>query len=553
MTYSFDIFDTCLVRKCGSPQNMLDVLSYGVFLQSVEDWERQEFISARRNAEISLSGKHDAGIEDIYASLDFNHPYLLSRENLIRKELEIERMLLVPVADMLEKVAGLRNKGCHIIFISDMYLPREFILDIMSGFGFYKEGDSLYVSNDVGKIKADGSLYEYVRESEHISYGRWHHIGDNVISDVRIPRALGIHTEFFCKRYTKYPQQWKACDFGTDNKCMSVLAGLCRSLNASEPDNTHRDFVVDLIAPFYCSLVVKILEDAFSRGIGRLYFCARDAHVMYEIARKFAVHYPSVEVRYLYVSRTALYEGNSSAKLEYFKQVGLADVGHRSAIVDTTTSGKTLTFLNEYLRSEGYDEVYGYYFLLWNEVDGTDRNMLSAQIYDSYIQQNPNYDRLLKQLPVFENFFALNNQKRTVDYRMNGSVAEPVFDSLKRSEEPYIDESKDWASIHMDLITRFADGFWSLGLWRFSDTLFRVAAMPAVASFFSSPDKCYLKALQNFYCYRGNTSTIVPVIKRTSAVAAILRLDNEFYWRRGTLFWNLPQFFKTIWDFKRQS
>ena len=47
--YSFDIFDTCLLRKCGTPENFFDVFSLRVFNGEVEEWARQgEAVSMRR-------------------------------------------------------------------------------------------------------------------------------------------------------------------------------------------------------------------------------------------------------------------------------------------------------------------------------------------------------------------------------------------------------------------------------------------------------------------------------------------------------------------------
>lgn len=51
---SFDIFDTCLLRKCGTPDNFFDVFSLRVFNGEVEEWVRQEFVAAHRSVEITL-------------------------------------------------------------------------------------------------------------------------------------------------------------------------------------------------------------------------------------------------------------------------------------------------------------------------------------------------------------------------------------------------------------------------------------------------------------------------------------------------------------------
>ena len=66
MTYSFDVFDTCLARKCGSPQNVFEVLSKRVvnLMQlPLEDQEhiRQLFVALR----IELHGR----LENVYSEM----------------------------------------------------------------------------------------------------------------------------------------------------------------------------------------------------------------------------------------------------------------------------------------------------------------------------------------------------------------------------------------------------------------------------------------------------------------------------------------------------
>ena len=97
MIYSFDIFDTCLIRKCGMPENMLDILSLRAFTTSVSKEIRQEFISARKQAEIKIYSNPYATLEDIYQSLNYCHPLLHKYKKLIDIEYELERERLTAV------------------------------------------------------------------------------------------------------------------------------------------------------------------------------------------------------------------------------------------------------------------------------------------------------------------------------------------------------------------------------------------------------------------------------------------------------------------------
>ena len=140
MVSSFDIFDTCVVRKCGAPHNLFDVLSYRVFYKEVSEEHRIEFITQRLAADDSSSLDH------LYSTFCYSHPFLLPKSEIMQKELNCEREMMVPVRSMLEEVNRCRQRGDRIIFISDMYLPTSFIQTALSELGFFKENDSIYIN-----------------------------------------------------------------------------------------------------------------------------------------------------------------------------------------------------------------------------------------------------------------------------------------------------------------------------------------------------------------------------------------------------------------------
>ena len=51
MMYSFDIFDTCFVRTCGSPDFVFDILAEKVLGKNSSLTERMDFAYTRREAE----------------------------------------------------------------------------------------------------------------------------------------------------------------------------------------------------------------------------------------------------------------------------------------------------------------------------------------------------------------------------------------------------------------------------------------------------------------------------------------------------------------------
>ena len=162
-----------------------------------------------------------------------------------------------------------------------------------------------------------------------------------------------------------------------------------------------------------------IYADAYSRGIKRIYFLARDTYQMYQVADAYNDLFPSISIHYLRISRDAMYNGNAEARLLYFKQEGLASTCDNVAVVDTTTSGRTLQTLNRELNSYGYKSVYGYYFLKYDDQDvDIDISLYSYVLRQYCLQNSHKYLNLFRFALIFENFFSVNNDKRTIDYKI---------------------------------------------------------------------------------------------------------------------------------------
>ena len=541
---SFDIFDTCLIRKCGTPENFFDVLSLRAFNHEPPEWARQEFVAARRLTEQKLWEENPRyTLQDIWVEFDWSHQFLKSQKELCQLEQDLEREMLVPVLSMRDKVNECRKRGNKIIYISDMYLSSEFLIDILRQYGFYQDGDSLYISCECGALKWNGELFKYVKEKEGLkSFRRWHHYGDNKQGDYKAPKKLGIKCTLINHAYTPYQQQWIDNDYSLGFKYPSILVGLGRALHYSTEWNTHTDFVLDIIAPFYCSWMYQVLADAQKNGIKRLYFCARDAYQIHKIALAMQPYFPEVGIEYVYMSRKALYnEANDEAKIAYFERIGLATKTDKVAIVDTTTSGKTLQYLNEYLKTKGYQECSAYYYLLWNKVDGVEREKYNVMVYDAYISQNNNTANLLSQLFVFENLFGLSPDMRTIDYVFDKSEAKPVFSSELQEEDCIYKDNVDWVMEHEKLLRLYAKSYCQLGLGNFAKIIFEKYGSSGVSQFFSRPQKDYLSALENYYFLGAGNETIYPFIKKIYNPLELRKKSRKYGWRRASIVYAFPK------------
>lgn len=541
---SFDIFDTCLVRKCGTPQNMLDVLSLRVFSAKVKENIRQEFISYRRIAEESLFSNHSATIHDIYELVPHFHDSLKSKAELIATELEVEKMLLLPVRSIKQKIDVLRNKGFKIIFISDMYLPSSFLREVLKLYDLFMEGDGIYVSAECNAINGNGTLFKYVKDKESIHYSNWTHYGDNVIADYSEPKKLGIKSIIINHDYNYYPQYWIEHNYSSKFKYQNILAGLCRAIKLSNEWNKQVDFITDIILPYSVSLVNNWLNQAKDDGISKLFFCSRDTYHLYEIAKILEPYYPSITCHYLFISRKSLLEGNEEAMMLYLKQIGLATKSCKVGIADVRSSGRTQSVLNQKLSKYNFNSVKGYYFEMFTTEKIQYTNEYYCEVNKIYIQHNKNSSRLLSNWQLYEDYFSMNNTPKTVDYKIESDKAYPVFSETDDHEHSYINNALYYQSFHQDLLKKFTVAYIQLGLINFSNEVSDLA-ISTLMQFFACPSKAYLPALEEFYAFSW-THGYVPYVGKLSLFKLVLTNAKTNIWRRGTITNSLPNWLINI-------
>ena len=308
--YSFDIFDTCFVRACGNPLNLFDLLAYRILEDDSAESIRMDFSLIRVQGEKRarmLSNEEEVSLEDIYLHCDFTRLTSISNREIAQTEMEIEREQLIPVESMRRKIEEIRQLGNAIYYISDMYLPQDFVFSLLKEYGFWKEGDHLYVSSEYRMTKRSGKLYRYVAKENCLSFNHWKHIGDNKFSDFIIPRKLGIHATLVRHKYSFYERFLMKQDCFPAFLVNQHLAGIAKATRISFAKNPHYAFAADLIAPLYVPFVYDVLKDAEYHGICKIFFLARDGYILYRIAQCLQCQFKAIEVKYLYVSRSSLY------------------------------------------------------------------------------------------------------------------------------------------------------------------------------------------------------------------------------------------------------
>lgn len=315
--YSFDVFDTALTRIWARPTDLFwelgDRLNQEDLITISSDIWSQLRIEAEGKAR-QLSKTNEVTLQEIYAQLaDSLNWTEIDREKAIHHEIQLERASLRPVPATQLKIQELHQQNQSIAYLSDMYLPSEAIRGFLEDHQIWADGDVIHVSNEVGLHKVSGELFQYYLTQYQLKASQLLHTGDNLYSDIKVAKKLGIQVQAFVQTHLNRYEQIIADNEQLPIRFRSLLAGanrLCR-LDCKETE-LHRQIIwntgANVIAPVFFGFVHWVLQEAKSQGIQRLYFMARDGQILWKIAqiicRKWGY---DIDCQYLYGSRQAFH------------------------------------------------------------------------------------------------------------------------------------------------------------------------------------------------------------------------------------------------------
>ena len=326
--YSFDVFDTCLVRTCGKPINVIYTLAYNILGLNADFVSIRDFVRKRLDAERALyqSGIEAPTIDQIYDNINLSYYTELSSKEIKNIEMKLEESILVPVAETVNKIKECREKG-RVLFISDMYFSSLFLRSILKKYGIIEDGEPLYVSCEYNASKYNGTLFDIVKRKENLSYNNWIHYGDDYHNDYLIPKKKGIKTERIVHHYLEYEKLGEEISpFTSDKLSISIFVGILRAARLKLGVKNDGGLLSDVMCGTLLPFVVSCLLDAKRRNLKRLYFASRDAYVMYLIAKQLYPLFPDIEIKYLYLSTRVIYpatieKGNADELRRFLKQI----------------------------------------------------------------------------------------------------------------------------------------------------------------------------------------------------------------------------------------
>jgi len=309
---SFDVFDTCISRRYQNPRDLFYDLGLAISPKEMSHDDKYKFskifMLARIDAEKKahrINGKlRGCKFDEIYSLLDLSTKCTYSKKEIMNLELQLEKECIYVVQSTKSIIDKFRDNNHRIIFISDMYLEKEFIKNLLMHHGLFKSGDELFVSSELLLTKRSGDLFKHVLKTLDIQPFQLHHYGDNPISDVKSPKNIGIHTHLI--NTTKILNHEKIIH-ASDNPLIRRLNTLGRNVRV-QLDNELNSYAIDTFSRMMPSIVgfcTWIIDQATTRKLNTLYFVTRDGELPFEICKILLNGRSDIKPTLLYGSRKA--------------------------------------------------------------------------------------------------------------------------------------------------------------------------------------------------------------------------------------------------------
>jgi predicted HAD superfamily hydrolase len=312
---TLDIFDTALTRMLDSPIDVFAEVEQRLCEQEDSAWrgyasERESAERDARQLAHRANGAEEIDLDQIYAVMAKRMPRVAKvMAHAQAMELQVERDVLVAVPDVLELTRRLVAAGVPYAFVSDMYLPSNFLIKVLDGVG-YRGWTKVFVSCETQCTKSSGRQWAAIA-TELGPLDRVLHIGDDQHADVDCPRQFGVSTIFYPRARS---ERRVGAALTPDLLPFSRLQRSTVLINRTETDGLQQAHDLQwtalgrVIGGTILVTFLKWLHERVERhGIEKLYFCARDGSLIQRAWQAAGMdQISSATTAYLYVARRPL-------------------------------------------------------------------------------------------------------------------------------------------------------------------------------------------------------------------------------------------------------
>lgn len=348
---SFDIFDTLIFRNVEQPVDVFALVETKTKIADFKFSRTFAEIDARAVAE-KIHPECEVNIFEIYKELRLFDQK--TKDELLEIEFETEKEVCKANPFMMEifNLAKAQNK--KVIIVSDMYWPKDRLIDLLHGCG-YDGFDDVFVSCEYRASKLTKRLQKIV--SEKYKDQKILHIGDNYASDYYASKSVKNWSSLHYKNVQEEGYFYRV-------QSESLTSSIAHSL-INEKFHTSRN---DISKPYefgyscggylsygYCQFLDSLIQEQNKKD-SILLFTARDSETFYNIYKK---HFNSMESCYFYCSRESVLKAAFPYGIHiFFDQMFKNKVGLKIKVADVLKK-IDLSFLTKYFSENnlGIDDV----------------------------------------------------------------------------------------------------------------------------------------------------------------------------------------------------
>ncbi|MBE6073017.1 MAG: hypothetical protein E7202_00490 [Selenomonas ruminantium] len=309
---TFDIFDTLLMRRTLTPEDVFDIVEYRIKDEGIII---PEFKVKRMIAERLAIEKNNHTLDGIYIALK-RQENLSDRECEIIKEIEIavERDVIISRSRMVDTYRKAKALNKKIYLVSDMYLPESILGELLHNNGI-KGYDGILISGFEGVPKTNG-LFGVLKSKVHGK--RFLHIGDNKVADGLAAQIYGIDSFIIPSSRSMLYKMNSYMAFAAAGINERSLLGAYISILFNDPftrcigkkieSMTLYDYCRCFIAPLVTVFMVWIVVQAAKSKYKQILFASRDGYIFYKLYKKYnlAKYFGELpDAVYFYTSRKA--------------------------------------------------------------------------------------------------------------------------------------------------------------------------------------------------------------------------------------------------------
>lgn len=308
-TVSFDIFDTLVFRRCACPKEVFSnslaflpshvnmTMDKGEYGELRVQTERQ----AKRN---TLSG--EVSLEQIYVNMPFLEE---TSAALLQAELAAEKCFGYVYAPMQQLIAKLQKQGVKVFLVSDMYLSKAQIRECF--FSCYPDLQNLplYVSSEYELNKASGLLFDNLSKLNQIDKASWYHIGDNPLSDYRMPIKMGLQAKCLAPQVDSPKVMHLESALFPDKQHFNFVRMLAATHNSDANEPIACDIGSLVWGPVLFSFVDWVIDQTVKANSNCILCFMREAEVFTPLIKLRLQHrnVNHISVRKLYASRKSTF------------------------------------------------------------------------------------------------------------------------------------------------------------------------------------------------------------------------------------------------------